>query len=90
MANGGTDAEDAATTDTAEQFLNGTSVGTGPYMLESWEAQVETVLVRNENYWGRLPYFDRIIIQNIPEAAAQKAALESGEIDIGVKKRWND
>src|SRR5690606_20558975 len=41
-------------------------------------------LVRNENYWGEQPYFDRIIITNIPEAAAQKAALESGEIDLAL------
>src|SRR5690606_2450022 len=78
-AAGGTDAEDAASTDAAESFLNSTSAGTGPYILEAWDPQVQTVLVRNENYWGEQPYFDRIIITNIPEAAAQKAALESGE-----------
>lgn len=84
QAEGGTDAEDAATADTAEAFLNSTSAGTGPYVLERWDPQVETVLVRNENYWGDQPYFDRIIVSNIPEAAAQKAALESGEIDLAL------
>lgn len=83
-ANGGTDAEDAATTDTAESFLNGTSAGSGPYVLESWEPQVQTVLARNENYWGDAPYFDRVIITNIPEPATQKVALESGEIDLAL------
>lgn len=81
---GGTADEDAATADAAEAFLNGTSAGTGPYVLESWEPQVETVLVRNANYWGEAPYFDRIIISNISEAATQKVALESGEIDIAL------
>jgi peptide/nickel transport system substrate-binding protein len=70
--------------DTAEAFLNGTSVGSGPYILDSWEPQVQTTLVRNPNYYGEAPYFDRVVIQNIPEAAAQKAALESGEIDIAL------
>lgn len=84
-AEGGTDAADAATTDTAETYLNGTSAGTGPYMLESWENQVQTVLVRNPNYsGGEAPYFDRIVISNIPEPATQKVALESGEIDIAL------
>ncbi|MCC6612958.1 MAG: ABC transporter substrate-binding protein [Anaerolineae bacterium] len=82
--NGGTDAEDAATTDTAETYLNSMSAGSGPYVLESWEPQVETVLVRNSNYTGDAPYFDRIIITNIPEAATQKVALESGEIDLAL------
>jgi peptide/nickel transport system substrate-binding protein len=70
--------------DTAEDFLNNNSAGSGPYILESWEPQVQTTLVRNPNYYGDAPYFDRIVIQNIPEAATQKAALESGEIDIAL------
>jgi peptide/nickel transport system substrate-binding protein len=83
-ANGGSDAADAATADTAETYLNGTSAGSGPYILEGWEPQVETVLVRNPNYWGEQTYFDRVIITNLPEAATQKLALESGEIDLAL------
>jgi peptide/nickel transport system substrate-binding protein len=82
QANGGTDAADAAETDGALEFLDQTSAGTGPYLLESWTPQEETVLVRNPNYWGEPPYFDRIIVVNIPEAATQKVALESGNIDL--------
>ena len=82
MAAGGTNADDATETDTAREFFDQNSAGTGPYMLESWTPQEETVLVRNENYWGEAPYFDRVIIVNIPEAATQKVALESGDIDI--------
>ena len=82
QANGGTDAEDAAETDGATEALDQNSAGTGPYILESWAPQEETVLVRNENYWGEQPYFDRVIIVNIPEAATQKVALESGDIDL--------
>lgn len=82
--NGGTTADDASTTDTAEAFLNSESVGTGPYMLESWEPQVQTTLIRNPNWRGELPYFDRVIITNIPEAATQKLALEAGDVDIAL------
>jgi len=83
-AQGGTDAEDAATSDTAETWLNSHSAGTGPYMLDHWDPQVETVLVRNPNYWGEAPYFDRIVITNIAEAATQKTALEAGDIDLAL------
>lgn len=82
--NGGTDAEDAASADAAEAFLNSTSAGSGPYMLDHWDPQVETVLVRNPNYNGEAPYFDRVIITNIPEPATQKIALEAGDIDIAL------
>lgn len=85
MANGGTDADDAAQTDEAESFLNSQSAGTGIYILENWEREVQTVLVRNPDYWGdHEAYFDRIIISNIPEPASQKIALEAGSIDIAL------
>jgi peptide/nickel transport system substrate-binding protein len=82
--NGGTDTKDAKDSDKAENYLNGASAGTGPYMLEKWEKQVQTVLVRNPKYTGTQPYFDRVIIQNIPEAATQKTALEAGDIDLAL------
>ncbi len=81
---GGTSAEDAATADTAEEWLNQNSAGSGPYILESWEPTVETVLVRNENYWGEAPAIDRIIFRNAAEAATQKIQLEAGDIDIAM------
>lgn len=79
-ANGGT----ATAEDAGEAYLNGTSAGSGPYILDHWDAQVETVLVRNPNYTGTAPYFDRVIITNIAEAATQKVSLESGEIDLAL------
>ena len=84
IANGGSDAADAATADTASEYLDQNSVGSGPYILEGWEDDVSTSLVRNPNYVGTAPYFDRIIVTNIGEAAAQKAALEAGDIDLAL------
>jgi peptide/nickel transport system substrate-binding protein len=83
-ANGGSDADNAVEIDTADAFLDQTSAGSGPYILDGWETSVRTELVRNENYWGEQPYFDRVIIINIPEAATQKTELEAGNIDIAL------
>lgn len=81
-ANGGQSGSDAAESDSAEEWLNSTSAGSGPYVLDSWEPGVETVLVRNENYWGEPAHMERIIFRNSPEAATQKIQLEAGDIDI--------
>ncbi len=81
-AQGGTAAADADTADTAEQWLNNNSAGSGPYILEKWDPQVETVLVRNENYYGTSPAIERIIIRNLPESATQKLQLEAGDLDV--------
>jgi peptide/nickel transport system substrate-binding protein len=53
-------------------------------VLEKWDRGVETVLVRNEGYWGEAPPTERVIIRNLPEAAAQKTALEAGDIDLAM------
>jgi peptide/nickel transport system substrate-binding protein len=42
------------------------------------------VLVRNPKYVGTQPYFDRVIIQNIPEPATQKTSLEAGDVDLAL------
>ena len=47
IENGGTDQPGADTDDTAEEFLNSTSAGSGPYMLESFSTTSETVVARN-------------------------------------------
>ncbi|MCP1674668.1 peptide/nickel transport system substrate-binding protein [Natronocella acetinitrilica] len=59
--------------------------GTGPFRLESREPDVRTVLVRNDDYWGRDHYpmeVSRIVSTPIESAATRVAALLSGEVDL--------
>lgn len=57
-------------------------VCTGPFTFVSWESDVETVLARNENYWGEIPgNIDRVVIKQIPDNASRLAALQAGTID---------
>ena len=53
-ANGGTDAEDASSTDTAQAYLNTTSAGSGMYVMTSYIPDQEVVLEKNPNYWGEI------------------------------------
>ena len=65
-------------------------VGTGPFMVDSWEREQQVNLVRNDDYV--LPvesdrendqaYLDGITWRMIPEAATRYAALQSGEVDV--------
>ena len=59
--------------------------GTGAYKLVSREPDVKTVMVRNEEYWGRDEFpmaFEEIIHTPIQNAATRVAALLSGEINF--------
>jgi peptide/nickel transport system substrate-binding protein len=57
--------------------------GTGPYVLQSREVDVRSVLTRNENHWAEtLPEVTEIVYLPIADAATRVAALLSGEVDI--------
>lgn len=62
-------------------------VGSGPFMLKSWDRGSDMKLVRNPNYWGvgedgkPLPYLDGIDFQVIPDDATRILKLNSGELD---------
>ncbi|WP_353095621.1 ABC transporter substrate-binding protein [Tissierella praeacuta] len=57
-------------------------IGTGPYVRESFISGDSTVFVRNENYWGEKPYYEKIIVKYIPENSSRIQALNSGEVDL--------
>jgi peptide/nickel transport system substrate-binding protein len=57
-------------------------VGTGPFVLDSWEPEQKTILSANTDYWGEGPYLDGIELRIIPEEASILAAIRAGEIDF--------
>ena len=57
-------------------------VGTGPYMLESWDRGQQITAVRNPNYWGEAPSIDAFTVRVIPDKQTSLAALQAGEVDL--------
>ena len=55
--------------------------GTGPFMLERWDAGVEISLVRNDNYWRGPANFERFIKKVVDEWTTRKLMLEAGDAD---------
>jgi peptide/nickel transport system substrate-binding protein len=64
-------------------------IGTGPFVYESWEPQVKTVLARRTGYQWAPPalhhegeaYLDKVVFNTIPEASVRTGSLASGTID---------
>jgi peptide/nickel transport system substrate-binding protein len=81
---GGTDAEDAATTDTAQEYLDTTSAGSGMYIMTSYTPDEEVVLEKNPNYWGEATNVDKYIIKIQPDSNTQMMTLSTGDIDIAM------
>lgn len=75
----------------------------GPYRVAAIQPGQSITLSRNENWWGKKPYFDEIELRAIENTAALTANLLSGDIDmiagelgltidqaIGFEKRYGD
>ncbi|MCP5036276.1 MAG: ABC transporter substrate-binding protein [Rhodobacteraceae bacterium] len=63
--------------------VNPTSgIGTGPYVIESYEAGVRCTASRNPNYWkeGRA-HFDSVELISIIDVTARQNALMNGDVD---------
>lgn len=64
-------------------------IGTGPFVYESWEPQVKTVLARRQGYHWAPPalhhdgeaYLDKVEFNTVPEASVRTGSLVSGAID---------
>jgi peptide/nickel transport system substrate-binding protein len=73
---------DHAGGDLGVAWLNEHADGTGPFKLLEFARGQRYVLVRNSNYWGPQPYFDKIEILIVPSTNQQMLMLERAEIDI--------
>lgn len=82
---GATCEEDAATADTAKEFFdNGASLGSGPYVLESWTPDEEFVMKKNEEYYGDEAKFSEVVLKEMDDANTQMMSLTKGDIQIAL------
>jgi len=65
-------------------FADGTSYGTGPYMVESYTPDVEAVFTQNPEYWGGWEdgQYEKVVASLVPEATTRQQMLEGGEVDL--------
>lgn len=66
-----------------DEFLKN-PVGTGPYKFEKWERDDRLILVKNDQYFGDKPKWDKLVFRAIPEDATRVAELLTGGVDIAV------
>lgn len=56
-------------------------IGTGPYMVESWNRGESVNFVRFDGYWGDAAAAEKLIFRWNPEAAARLLELQAGTVD---------
>jgi len=71
----------------AEEFTRDNVVGTGVYLVESWNrgdirVQVSTVAAGGNPHWKFTAKTDRVKFIEVPESTTRAAQLKTGEVDI--------
>ncbi|WP_368498653.1 ABC transporter substrate-binding protein [Herbiconiux sp. A18JL235] len=62
---GASDSATAAADDTVGTQLDTMSLGSGPYVIKSYDPTSKIVLEANPEYWGEAPAYGRVVIQNV-------------------------
>ncbi|WP_235734799.1 ABC transporter substrate-binding protein [Nocardioides alcanivorans] len=69
----------AAIKDGPDKF---TPIGAGPFKVEDYKPSEETVLVRNDDYFGEKPHLDKIRFSYLQADRAKWEAFKTGKIDV--------
>lgn len=74
--------------DISQSDFDRNPVGTGPFVVASWEASTAITFERNENYREEgKPYLDQVIFRIVPSPDVATAQLQAGEIDLVMNLR---
>lgn len=69
-------------TDWLDNPANKKPIGTGPFKFVEYKSGVSVTLERNDDYFGQVPYLDKIIYSVIPDSNTALQAFNNGELDI--------
>ena len=64
-------------------------VGTGPFILDSYETDVQMTMKRNDNYWQGEVYLDALKWVYYPQETIAATAVVTGEIDALATQAYN-
>jgi len=78
----------------AKEWLKDNIASSGAYIVESFKPGEQVVLKRNDAWKngvdGKLPFFKRVVIQTVPEAATRANLVERGDADISIDLAASD
>ncbi len=69
--------------DSAESYLNKTSLGSGPYMLQSYNVNTKVVFAPNPHYAGPKPAYGKVVLENVA-GPTQKINVQAGSSQVAL------
>lgn len=65
-----------------DTFLTTTTVGSGAFDIEKWDATTEAILNARPDYWKGKVDLDKVIVKIIPEPSNRVLLADKGDVDI--------
>lgn len=75
-------AKGGATPEDQQKWASANPTGSGPYMLETYEAGNELVLTANPYYWGTAPYYTKVVYKIVPDVQNRLLLLQNHDVDM--------
>lgn len=66
----------------ASNPLNRHPIGTGPFRFQEWRSAQKIVIERNNGYWGKKPYLDRVVFRIVKDSTVAYQLAEREEVDV--------
>ncbi|MGD9535842.1 MAG: ABC transporter substrate-binding protein [Alphaproteobacteria bacterium] len=66
----------------ARSFLDNDTAGFGPYVMQQLARGQQAVFAARKDYYGDAPYFDTVIVREVPSSASRVSLLQGGAVDI--------
>ncbi|MBN7809208.1 MULTISPECIES: ABC transporter substrate-binding protein [Agrobacterium] len=64
------------------KFLKSESAGYGPYKIRQIARGQQAIFDRHKDYWGPAPFFDTVVMREVPSSASRLSLLQGGAVDI--------
>jgi peptide/nickel transport system substrate-binding protein len=64
------------------EFLKNDSAGFGPYKVKQITRGQQAVFEAHKDYWGPKPFFDTVIMKEVPTSSSRLSLLTGGAVDI--------
>jgi peptide/nickel transport system substrate-binding protein len=61
--------------------ISKTGIGTGPFKIEIYDPEGQTVLAANDAYWEGRPKLDKVVFTAIPDSEARNQAMLAGQLN---------
>jgi len=65
-------------------------VGAGPYKFSEWLTGDHITVVRNDQYYGQKPFYERIEFKFVTDATTRALMVDAGQADVALRLSPND